>query len=569
MACLLALVLLSNGAVQASPPSPDLLARINSGQATAPYYLANLAEMHAKGVSTGNSVRRSADGAFKVVPAPQVSGTFHALAILVEFSDHASATPAAYFDSLLFSATGNTVRNYYNEVSYGQLDIITVNMPSAVGWQTAPQTYAYYVNNQNGTGSYPNNSQKLCEDVVDMVDSIVDFSQYDNDNDGFVDAVILIHSGSGAEMTGSSSDIWSHKWAITPRLRDGVYISDYTIQPELWSVPGDMTLGVFAHELGHAFGLPDLYDTDNSSYGIGIWGIMAYGSWLGPGNHGGSPAHPCAWSRIQLGFASATNVALNATAESIQQVETSGKIYRLWNGGGASSEYFLVENRQHVGYDSYLYGTGLLIWHIDDAKATVNNTDNANEWYPGMNAANHYRVALEPADGLWEIEKKGDYGDANDPWPGGLTRRDFDATTTPNSDSYQIGVSYVKVGNISNSAATMTADLFVGLSAGVDPGDPVTLPTSIELAQNYPNPFNPSTTIDFTTNVATRARLEIYDLLGRQVRTLLDGPVDAGATSVVWDGHDGADRPVASGVYFYRLSAGEADSQTKKMLLVK
>ncbi len=567
----LAFVALIGMTVQASSPSPELLQRIKSGEQQVPYYLVNLAKMHARGINTGTSLRPASDGSYKIVPskAPQATGTFKALAIMVQFSDNSAATPAAYFDSLLFDSTGNTVRDYYHQISYGQLDMITVNMPTSLGWRTAPQTYAYYVDNQNGTGSYPNNCQKLVEDMVDQVDSVVDFSKYDNDGDGFVDVVVLIHAGSGAEMSGLSTDIWSHKWAIVPRLRDGVYISDYTVQPELWTIPGDMTIGVYAHELGHAFGLPDLYDTDNSSNGIGIWGIMAYGSWMGPGNRGGSPSHPCAWSRIQMGFATAINVAANSNGRSIRAVETSGEIYRLWSSGAASNEYFLVENRQKTGYDSYLYGSGLLIWHIDDSKATSNNTDNTQEWYPGMAAGNHYRVALEQADGLYEIEKSTDYGDGNDPWPGGLTRRDFDATTTPSSDAYLLGTSFVKVGNISNSGATMTADLIVGLAAAVDDDNGVVLPTTMALEQNYPNPFNPTTTIGFTSSAAARARLEIFDLLGRRVRTLLDGAVEAGTTTLVWDGRDDADRPVASGVYFYRLTANDSMNSTKKMLLVK
>ncbi len=565
-------LLLTALATEACPPHPDLAADIAAGLRPAPYYLENIDGLHARGISTGMSMRQSAGGSAKLVEgrAPGLTGTFKALAVLVKFSDKPSGVNGVYFDSLLFDSIGTTVRDFYNEISYGQLDLITVNLPSSLGWRTAPQTYAWYVNGQNATGPYPQNSQRLTEDLVDQIDPLVDFSQYDNDGDGYVDVLIVIHAGSGAEMTGSPNDIWSHKWGIFPRLKDGVYISDYTIQPELWISAGDMTIGVYAHELGHAFGLPDLYDTDgSSSTGIGTWGIMGYGSWNGPGGMGGSPSHPCAWSRVQMGFAAATNVTQNVDGQAIAAVETSGEIYRLWTAGSASSEYFLIENRRKTGYDSYLRGEGLLIWHIDDAKATLNNLDNSQEWWPGLPAAQHLRVALEQADGLWEIEKGLDYGDGNDVFPGGLGRRVFDAISTPSSDSYLSGGSFVKLDNISNSGAVMTADLIVGLAAGVDPDDPSVLPAAIELAQNYPNPFNPATSIGFELNQAARISLEIYNIAGQRVRTLLDAWVEAGLTTLTWDGRDHANEPVASGVYLYRVTADSGANQVRKMVLLK
>lgn len=85
---------------------------------------------------------------------------------------------------------------------------------------------------------------------------------------------------------------------------------------------------------------------------------------------------------------------------------------------------------------------------------------------------------------------------------------------------------------------------------------------------NHPNPFNPSTTISFALPEAEVVTLRVYDVRGRLVRTLADGSFEAGAHSVEWNGTDGGNSPVASGVYFYRLTAGGVD-QTRKMLLMK
>lgn len=95
-----------------------------------------------------------------------------------------------------------------------------------------------------------------------------------------------------------------------------------------------------------------------------------------------------------------------------------------------------------------------------------------------------------------------------------------------------------------------------------------TLPTGFDLQQNYPNPFNPSTTISYSLDKPGRARLEIFDITGRRVRTMVDKYSAAGSYSVIWDGNDGAGAGVASGVYVYRLThAGTTIS--KKMQLVK
>ena len=93
------------------------------------------------------------------------------------------------------------------------------------------------------------------------------------------------------------------------------------------------------------------------------------------------------------------------------------------------------------------------------------------------------------------------------------------------------------------------------------------LPIAYALMQNYPNPFNPATTISFDLPVAGKVSLKIYDILGREVATLIDGHSSAGSFRAVWDAHTGAGVPVGSGVYFYRLQAGNF-VQTKKLLLL-
>lgn len=556
-------ILFTFGQVVASPPHPALLEAQAAAKAAGQAFLAlpSTADLHARGINTPEDCFGLKNSGKTATSSAAALGTFRILALLVDFSDHTSQVNGTYFDSMVFEVGSNTVHDYFDEISYGQIDLVTVNLPSATGWTRAPETYAYYIDGQYGMGTYPNNSQGLVTDLVDAVDGFIDFSPYDNDNNGSVDILLVIHSGTGAELSHNTNDMWSHKWGISAKAtNDGVSVSTFTVQPEFWSSPGDMTIGVYSHELLHGFGLPDLYDTDNSSNGIGRWGIMSYGSWNG--SLGNSPAHPCAWSRIELGITSAVNVSANLSDQAIPSVNSGGSIYRLWTSGAASNEYFLVENRQPVGYDATLPNHGLLIWHIDDAKST-----NQQEWYPTLDGGQHMLVALEQADGLYELEHLSGTGDADDPWPGNLNRTIFNGASAPSSDGYLSGGSFVAVENISASAATMTADLIVGVAADVD-SDPTIRPTVFTLSQNYPNPFNPSTTIEFSLAFGQEVSLKVINLLGETVCTLLDGQASAGPNTVTWDGTDDDGVDVASGIYFYRLSASE-QTTTRKMMLIK
>jgi hypothetical protein len=112
-----------------------------------------------------------------------------------------------------------------------------------------------------------------------------------------------------------------------------------------------------------------------------------------------------------------------------------------------------------------------------------------------------------------------------------------------------------------------TAVAKVDLSLGNDENED-NLPTTYELAQNFPNPFNPSTMISVTLPRSGEMELVVFNSTGQQVKTLLAGVLAAGEHSVEWNGTDDTGRPVATGVYYYRLAANDF-VQTKKMMLLK
>jgi immune inhibitor A len=471
------------------------------------------------------------------------------LILLVDFTDNTAATPTIYFDSLGYASQTFSLSNYYSEVSYGNVDIVTVDMPSTTGWFRAPQTYDYYVGDNYGWGPYPGNSQGLVADLCDLADTAVDFSQYDNDGDGYVDGVNVIFAGT---FDGTPQTIWPHAWSLpgAGALHDGVYVSNYSVQNEYNSSPGDASANVICHEFGHVLGLPDLYDYDYDALGVGDWCVMSFGVYNGGG---WSPAHLCAYSRAALGVASPINITSN-DIYSLPPVETSGVIYRLWTAGAAGSQYFLVENRRPIGYDAALPSHGTLIWHIDESVTTGND----NQWYPGYTSYGHYMVALEQADGQWHIEKNINYGDTSDPYPGSGGNDAYSAWTVPDSRDYTLNDTQVAAEpNTAGDVIQVYLQVFgTGLEEG--PGsagglflEPVGNPSAAGILQ-----------FGIGMPLEGPARLEIYDCSGRLVGAADYPAVPSGISVISWDGGS-----LPNGVYAARLE-GAGETSTRSFMIV-
>lgn len=378
--------------------------------------------------------------------------TFRIAVILVDFPDlpytdgFVAATPED-FDSLLLSngkvPTGS-MKEFYLENSYGSFTLIG----EVYGWYRAANVHGYYTDycTGGGFGSYPNSPERLAEEAIDLADADVDFSLYDNDGDGWVDGLFIVHAGVPYEDGQDGCAIWSHAGGIMGVEKDGVWVGGYSMEgEESGMVDGMVQIGVFCHEFGHMLWLPDLYDYDYSSSGCGDWTLMAFGSW---NNDGRTPAHLDAWCKAELGYVSVDTMEVNMTGVIIPAVEYNPLIYRLWASGQAGPEYFLVENRQPYGYDSALPGEGLLIWHVNDTL-----WGNDNEWLP--------HIMLEQADGNFNLQGYGNEGDLNDPYPGSLSIREFGDKTTPNSRDYNDNITQVAVWDISDSDSLMTANLDV------------------------------------------------------------------------------------------------------------
>jgi M6 family metalloprotease-like protein len=375
---------------------------------------------------------------------------------------------AVDFQNLLFddNSTG-TMKEYYNEISYGNFLVDG----TADGWYQSTHTMAQAVDNV----------KQYVAEIAELADPDFDYTQFDNDgpdnipnsgdDDGYVDGIIVVYSGCGAEWYPGNDNIWPHKSSLgsyeyeTDDLGangSNVIVKSYAVNPEL-AGGGDCytntirPIGVYAHEFGHILGLPDLYDRDNSnggSEGIGHWCLMASGSWQGWG--GDTPAHMSSWCKSEMGWLEPVVLSSDEISLNIPQVETNPYAVKIWEDDYFWSRYFLVENRQPVGFDSDLEGPGLIIYHVDENRRYGSYRFSSG---PANDDETHKLVDVEEADGLDDMDNEVNRGDAGDPFPGTSNNFTFNDNSYPSASRYDNNETGIAVFNISSSDSLMTADV--------------------------------------------------------------------------------------------------------------
>lgn len=377
-----------------------------------------------------------------------VTGTYRIPVVPVLYSNTPSVPyAAAALERKLYTGPSSTatLTEFYSEISRG---LVTVTGDVAE-WVQASQPDTVYEGKDNG-----DKVGALLREALEKADAVTDFGQYDSDGDGYVDFVAFVHPEAGGEC--GNDNVWSHRWVYEGwnggrpfTTNDGVSISDYVIQPAFNCDGASMIdIGVFAHEYGHAFGLPDLYDTANKNGGIGYWGLMGSGNW----NDTASPAHMEAWSKVELGWMPVTTISSETRGLRIEPASTTGSAVRI-DIPGAPGEYFLLENRQRIGSDRHALGVGLLVWHVDStAMATLRRTNRVNV------DATRKALELVEADGRWDL-RRNTRGDAGDPFPGSSANTAFGPGTNPQSVAYNGATSPAELRGIAVSGETVTLDV--------------------------------------------------------------------------------------------------------------
>ncbi|KGJ86382.1 M6 family metalloprotease domain-containing protein [Colwellia psychrerythraea] len=436
-----------------------------------------------------------------------ISGTINVPIMLLNFADTNSSNSRNNFNDFLFSDSKGLTA-YYDEVSYGKLTI-QGGSSGVIDWVELPESHQFY--GKNNSAGYDANIGVMIGDALDIADANVDFSQYaDENNDCAVDLIAFVYQGNGEhQAVGASNDIWAHKYSMyyleSEGDGDGKYetndacpsdnsknmiINDYFVAPELSTAGGRANVGTFAHEFGHVFGLPDLYDTNGSTDGAnaggGDWTLMASGSKTGPTRDGESPAHISAWGKYMLGWIDPIKV--NGTDLSDFELRESANNAEaiLFENPSNENEYFIVENKNQRGFDAYTPGTGLLVWHIDDDIAapgsnfqTQGNVNTVSCDLGYQDCSNYHNgVSVVSADYYYDMEHDYNDGDEHDTFgsdgDGGSSEygsskdldTEFASNSEVNSNWWDNSTSDFSMSNISAKGNTMTLDLGEGGSGG-------------------------------------------------------------------------------------------------------
>ncbi len=436
-----------------------------------------------------------------------VSGTINVPIMLLNFADTNSSNSRNDFNDFLFSDSKGLTA-YYDEVSYGKLTI-QGGSSGVIDWVELPENHQFY--GKNNSAGYDANIGVMIGGALDIADANVDFSQYADENkDCAVDLIAFVYQGNGEhQAVGASNDIWAHKYSMhyleSEGDGDGKYetndacpsdssknmiINDYFVAPELSTAGGRANVGTFAHEFGHVFGLPDLYDTNGSTDGAnaggGDWTLMASGSKTGPTRDGESPAHISAWGKYMLGWIDPIKVNGTDLSDFELRESTNNAEAILFENPSNENEYFIVENKNQRGFDAYTPGTGLLVWHIDDdiaapgANFQTQGSVNTVSCDLGFHDCSNYHngVSVVSADYYYDMEHDYNDGDEHDTFgsdgDGGSSEygssqdldTEFTANAEVNSNWWDNSTSGFSMSNISAKGNTMTFDLGEGGTGG-------------------------------------------------------------------------------------------------------
>ena len=390
-------------------------------------------------------------------PQQPAIGQRRILVILMEFPDNKFVKSAEDFDHLFNQPDYNddnaqgSVRDYFFRSSYGQL-LLSCDVYGP--YQTA-QRMSHYGKNSglNGDDKAP---EEMFEEAIKKVAEEVDLRAYDGDNDGYIDNVHIIYAGYGEEAGGPSDAIWAHEATFyEPYAIQGLNIDRYSCASELRDNRGEgiSRIGPHCHEIGHALGAMDYYDTDYTDggeyEGTGDWDIMASGSW---NNDGITPADLNPYVKA-FNYGWIEPRILPEGEVLLPPSDTDKDSYYIISHG---KECYLLENRNPKAFNDGLPGKGLLIYHVHADLEDAENEINASS--PQM----CYIVCAAATK-----EKPGnsakDYGDISSdkcPFPGSSNKTEFSTASVPKAFWWDGGDCDIAIHNI-----RMTADGSISLNS--------------------------------------------------------------------------------------------------------
>ncbi|MFZ4859820.1 MAG: M6 family metalloprotease domain-containing protein [Desulfuromonadaceae bacterium] len=351
----------------------------------------------------------SAGGPAFAPPAATTTGNKVGLTLLVDFPDEPGTISKGDIEQFLnsdaYTGYGNngSVKQYFQDVSGGRLNYTNV----VTAYVRMQKTKSYYNDISKGAGDQ---GRLLVSDAIailrardDFNDTILPtFNLLTTDGADTVLALNVFFAGanSGSWLYG----LWPHtgNLVIPVMLGNGKTVSNYQIS----DIDDSLEIGTFSHENGHLLcGFPDLYDYDyDSRGGAGVFSLMGFGG------SGPNPTQVDAYLKTAAGWTTVTDLSsASSLVATLTAAPDSGydHVYR-YTRPGMATEYFLLENRQKIGRDAQLPGSGIAVWHVDELGDRDNQSLIPNDTHL------NYELTLVQADNLWHLEKNINYGNATD-----------------------------------------------------------------------------------------------------------------------------------------------------------
>lgn len=477
------------------------------------------------------------------------TGVINNLVVYIRFAGENEFTDSlAYYNRLFnLSVPGtNSMRNYFKEVSYNQLNIGTTFYPTTsnafvTSYQdTAIRAYFKPYNETTNPLGYTSSNKKqrehsllnrACQYVANMVPDTLNL---DGDLDDRIDNVCFIVSGS---YTAWADLLWPHMWSL---YSQNVYIRGkrvYTYNFQIQNSLKSSGVGVLCHEMFHSLGAPDLYHyTSNGINPMSRWDVMDANR--------NPPQHMCTHMKMKYGtwipeIPTISTPGTYTLKYALSQTNNAYKIITPFS----SIEYFVVEFRRKLSvFENSIPGDGLIVIRI-------NSTRNGN--------------ANGPPDEVYAYRPNGTVTANGSPLQAHFCqevgRTEINSTTNPSPfllDGSQGGLNIYNIGSYQDSIISFT----VGTLTGIENNS---VPIRTSLSQNYPNPFNPVTEIEYSISKSGHVSLVIYDILGKQVSILVNQVQSTGNYKVRYDAS-----ALTSGIYFYKINSNEF-SDIKRMMLIK
>jgi M6 family metalloprotease-like protein len=357
-------------------------------------------------------------------------GDFTGLCLLIDFSDATATISRDEVDDFCnhpgYTGFGNngSVFDYYLTNSVGKCRYRNIVTP----YYRAQHPKTYYTDETIADGKRAR--ELIVEALAHFKANGLDFSALTADNSGKVYATNVFYAG--PVVNSWAKGLWPHSWYLASpvTLQPGKAANDYQVT----ALGSELDLGTFCHENGHMLcDYPDLYDYGYESSGVGVWCLMCAGNF-----NEKNPTQISAYLKRASGWANSVTVVQHDAKITLAPGTNDFAILAK-----DEAEYFLIENRSRIGHDAELPGSGLAIWHVDEMG------DNSNQQ---MTAAQHYELALEQADGQFELERKqNERGDTTDLFAPGPDV--FTPTTTPDSAWWDGTASNLTVDQIAASVA--------------------------------------------------------------------------------------------------------------------